>query len=100
MSVMRKTLLITIVLALLSFGCDSRTALTDGGGVTLSISDFDGLPVAVSVNDATSPSADPDDNAANGFVTVDSVTIQSIVKDQSGGSSDLMNGEMISYDVT
>ncbi len=97
---MRRTLFLIIVAMLFTVGCDSRTALTDGGGVTMSISDFDGLPVVVSVNDATSPPTDADDGDANGFVTISSVTIQSIVKDQTGNTSDLQNVEMDSYEVS
>jgi hypothetical protein len=82
--------LIPLVGLLLLAGCDSRLEQTDGGGVLLSVSDFDGLPTQVSVN-AQRVLGVP--------VTLDSVTIQSIVRDINGETSDLMNVEMKSYEV-
>ena len=89
---MRHLAKIALVLAflLLSAGCDSRLDRTDGGGVLLSVSDFDGLPTVVSVSDAR----------ADGAVIIESVTIQSIARDIDGDTSDLMNVEMQSYEVT
>jgi hypothetical protein len=43
-------LFIVSLLVIGLLGCESRTDRTDGGGVLLSITDFDGLPIAVSVN--------------------------------------------------
>jgi hypothetical protein len=88
---MRNAAKIALVLAglLLIAGCDSRLERTDGGGVLLSVSDFDGLPTVVSVSAAR----------AAGAVTIDSITIQSIVRDIDGDTSDLMNIEMQSYEV-
>lgn len=82
-------LLITCLVAVLP-ACESRTDRTDGGGVLLSISDFDGLPIAVSVNGTL---------AAGGFVQVDEIIIENIVKDPVGLSSELMNVEIVSYEV-
>jgi hypothetical protein len=90
---MRHLAKIALVLAflLLSAGCsDSRLDRTDGGGVLLSVSDFDGLPTVVSVSDAR----------ADGAVVLDQITIQSIPRDIDGDTSDLMNVEMQSYEVT
>ena len=42
-----------LAMALALAGCESRTDQVDGGGVLLSITDFDGLPAQVSVNTAT-----------------------------------------------
>jgi hypothetical protein len=84
------TLAIVLGCLLLAFGCDSRLDKTDGGGVLLSVSDFDGLPTVVSVSAAR----------ADGVVTIDSITIQSIVRDIDGQTSNLMNVEMQSYEVT
>ena len=71
-------------------GCESRTDRTDGGGVLLSISDFDfgNLTIPISVS--------------NGLIVVQgqSITIQNIVKDPDGASSPLMNVELDSYQVT
>lgn len=78
------------VLGALLGGCESRTDKVDGGGVLLSISDFDGLPVVVSVNQAEGA----------GLVQIDEVTIDNVVKNPVGGSSDLMNVEMESYEIT
>jgi hypothetical protein len=79
-----------VAVVLLLAGCDSRVGRTDGGGVLLSVSDFDGLPTVVSMN-AT---------RADGAVIVESITIQSIVRDLDGATSDLMNVEMRTYEVT
>ena len=79
----------SVLLALLAFGllsCEARTDRTDTGGVLLTISDFDGLPIAVSVNSST-------------FVQVDSLTIQSVVLNPAAPTSDLMTVELKSYQV-
>ena len=81
-------------LALLALlGCDSRLETVDGGGVTLSVSDFDGLPTQIGVNSTV---------ALGGLVTIESLTIESIIKSQNptSPSSSLMNVEMQSYEVT
>ena len=46
-------LLFVSLMAVGLLACESRTDRTDGGGVILSISDFDGLPIFVSVNSTT-----------------------------------------------
>lgn len=84
--------LIPIILATVLFGCEARTDQADGGGVLLSITDFDGLPIQVSVN-ATAL-------LAGGFVQIADLTIQNIVKDPFGASSSLMDVEIRSYEVT
>jgi hypothetical protein len=68
--------------------CESRTDRTDGGGIILSISDFDGLPIAVSVNN--------DD----GFVQVEEFQVTSVIKDPNLVGSALMNVEIASFEVT
>jgi hypothetical protein len=79
-------------LALLSaLGCDSRAHKTDSGGVILVISDFNELPAEVSVSAA---------NLAGGAVTIGSLTLQSNIANPSGGSSNLMDVEIQSYEVT
>lgn len=75
-------------------GCESRTDKVDGGGVLLSVSDFDGLPFAVDVSDELNPAL-----GTPGLVTIGSITIQNVVKDPFGASSDLMNVELQSYEV-
>jgi hypothetical protein len=69
-------------------GCSSRVDDSEGG-VILSVTDFDGLPVQVSVNALGFPP----------LVTLDEVTIENIPKDPGGSTSDLMNVEMRSYEV-
>ncbi len=82
-----KTLLaLALVLALPA--CDSRTEKTDGGGVLLSIEDFDGLPIVVSVNSTGS------------LVIIEEVTVANVAKDPTGATSSLMNVEIHSYEVT
>lgn len=75
------------LLALLAvIGCESRTD-ESAGGVILSVSDFDGLPVRVAVN------------ASTGLLQIDTITIENIPKNPSAPTSDLMNVEMSSYEV-
>jgi hypothetical protein len=79
---------LALVLALPS--CDGPAARTDGGGVLLSVTDFDGLPIAVSVNEAA---------IALGFVQVDQLIIANVPKSQVQPISPLMNVEIKSYRV-
>lgn len=76
------------VLAASLLACAGRTDRTDGGGVLLSITDFDGLPILLSVN------------SSNGFLQVGEIQVTSVIKnpDITGGS--LMNVEIESYEVT
>jgi hypothetical protein len=89
---MRHAATLALVLAALVFalGCDSRLEETDGGGVLLSVSDFNGVPNVVDTSEVR----------AAGFATIDSITIQSIVRYIDGDTSDLMIVEMQSYEVT
>lgn len=82
---------IPIILAIGLLGCESRTDQAGGGGVLLSVSDFDGLPILVSVNSAA---------LAGGFVQIDDLTVQNVVKDPTGVTSALMDVEIRSYEVT
>ncbi|MEO8274651.1 MAG: hypothetical protein ABI639_00415 [Thermoanaerobaculia bacterium] len=75
-------------LALVFASCQQRTDKTDSGGVLLSITDFDGLPVSVSAN------------ASGDFAQIGSLTVSNIAADPSGTTSDLMNVEIQSYEVT
>jgi len=83
-------ILFLCLLTTVALGCESRTDKTDGGGVLLSISDFDGLPIGSGVNAA----------AATGFVQVGEITITNVIKDPNGLGSSLMNVEIQSYEVT
>lgn len=77
-------------LALALLACEARTDKTDGGGVLLSISDYDQVPVTVSVSGATDA----------GGVTIPQLVIQSIAKDPAGTTGPLMDVEIRSYEVT
>lgn len=84
------TILILTLVGLGHLGCNSSALdKVDGGGVLISITDFDGLPVQVSVTLATTACQ----------VTIESVTITNIPKDPLGTTSDLMNVEIQSYEV-
>lgn len=84
---MRKTAAILIGLIVLAAvaGCEGRTDKS-AGTVILSVSDFNGLPVAASVN-------------AQGFLSIDTLTIQNLPKNPAEPTSSLMNVEMRSYEV-
>ena len=88
---MRKVanILLVVCLVVVFTACESRTDRTDSGGVLLSITDFDGLPIAVSVNSAL----------ASGFVQVDEVKVANVAANPNGLTSDLMNVEIVSYEV-
>ncbi len=88
---MRKVanLLLIVCLVVVFTACESRTDRTDSGGVLLSISDFDGLPIAVSVNEAL----------ASGFVQIEDLTVQNVSANPTGNTGDLMNVEIVSYQV-
>lgn len=81
-------LAVTLVVALAS--CSSSVDKADTGGVTLSITDFDGLPISSSVNTA----------AGLGFVQVGQIDVENVALDPTGITSDLMDVEIRSYEVT
>jgi hypothetical protein len=83
----RAVFLLLIVPALAAASCRSRTDRSEGT-VLLSVSDFDGLPFAVSLGAAAPP------------FTIDQITIRSTAKDPSGTTSQLMDVELRSFDVT
>lgn len=86
---MKATRFIAIgLLAVGLLGCESRTDRTDGGGVLLSITDFDGLPIAMSVNNS------------DGFLQVGEIQVSSVIKNQDIVGSALMNVEIQSYEVS
>lgn len=78
------------LLALGLGGCESRTDQVDGGGVLLSVSDYDGVPITVSVNSAV---------LNGGIVQIEEITIQNIAKNPTAPTSELMNVELQSYEV-
>ncbi len=86
---MRKLTMFLLAVGLFALGCEARTDKQDGGGVLLSISDFDGLPVTVSVNAAL----------ATGTVSIGQITLQSIVKNPAAPTSSLQNIEIDTYEV-
>ena len=80
------TLFVAMILVVFSLGgCRSRTDRTEGT-VLLSVSDFDELPIRVSV--------------LGGPYDIGEVVIRNIAKDPTGVTSDLMNVELRSYEVT
>jgi len=79
------SVLFLVVLVVALGGCRSRTDRSEGS-VLLSVSRFDGLPLRVDVSDG-------------GPTSIDELVISNIVKDPSGGSSDLMSVELRSYEV-
>lgn len=85
--------LLTILLLVGLGGCEARTDKGDTGGVLLTISDFDGLPISVSVNGAAPP-------LGPGFVQIGQLTVNNIPKDPTGVTSALMDVEIQSLEVT
>jgi len=71
-------------------GCNARTDKADSGGVVLSVTDFDELPAEVSVQGIF----------ADGSLALGSITLESHAANPAAGTSDLMNVEMDSYEVT
>ncbi len=87
---MKAIRLIAIGLLAVSFAaCESRTDRTDGGGILLSVSDFDGLPIGISVN-----------ASAGGFVQIGEIQIQSVIKNPDIVGTQIMNVEIESYEVS
>jgi hypothetical protein len=83
-----RVVLILIVLALVVVGvagCRSRTDRSEGT-VLLSIADFNGLPVSISLR-------------TGGPFQIDRVTLRNIAKDPGGTTSDLQSVELRSYEV-
>lgn len=66
--------------------CRSRTDRSEGT-VLLSVSDFDGLPFAVSLSQQEPP------------FTIEEIEVRNVAKDPSGTTSDLQDVELRSYEV-
>jgi hypothetical protein len=83
---MKRTLSFAFVILLVIAlgGCRSRTDRTEGT-VLLSVTDFDGLPVLVSVT--------------GGPYSIEEIIIRNIAKDPSGTTSDLQSVELRAYEV-
>lgn len=79
-------LLLLIAAALTVSSCRSRTDRSEGT-VLLSVSDFDGLPISISLGDGTAP-----------FV-VEEIELRNVAKDPNGTTSDLQDIELRSYEV-
>jgi hypothetical protein len=73
--------------ALALTGCESSTDKVDAGGVILSLSDFDGLPIFVSASGNCCA------------VAVETMTLSSIAKNPGAPTGPLMNVEIQSYEV-
>lgn len=82
------SVLFTCLLALGLFGCETSTDTTASGGVILSITDFDGLPLAFSLN------------AGLSFVQIGEIKVENVPKNPTGITSDLMNVEIRSMEVS
>lgn len=86
MNRIQKTLALSCF-ALALVGCESATDKVDAGGVMLSVTDFDGLPIVVSATG----------NCCQ--VSIETMTIESIAKNPGAPTSPLMNVELQSYEV-
>ena len=83
------TTLLLLLAALPMAGCSEDAGDVDSGGVSLTISDFDGLPTLIGMEQA----------AAIGLVSIDTLTIESIVQNPELGSTDLQTIKLRSYEV-
>lgn len=90
-----KILALTFV-AVLAVGCEGRTDKVDAGGVILTVSDFDGLPINISAQGCPIP---PPNGPLTFLCTLDSITIRNIAKNQNATTSPLMNVEIHSYEI-
>jgi hypothetical protein len=79
------------VVAVFACNTNERTGKTDDGGIILSISSFDGLPISISASQ---------ESQTGSTVTVGEIVVTSIVKSPSQPTSQLMTVEMDSYEVT
>lgn len=81
-------LLLVAAASLAVAGCRSRTDRSEGT-VLLSVSDFDGLPFAISLSD---------EEAGPPF-TIEEIEVRNVAKDPSGTTSDLQDVELRRYEV-
>jgi hypothetical protein len=86
--------LVAIVIACNLLACSSSGDRVDEaeGAVLLTITDFDGFPVAISVNLNVS--------TLGGFVQVGEITISNVTKNPNATTSPLQDVELDSYEVT
>lgn len=80
---------LSVVVLMALGGCSSDAGETDTGGVELIVTEFDGLPSLVSVNDA----------AAAGLVTVEDLELTSVVENPARGVSQLQTIELRTYEI-
>lgn len=85
---LRLLLILPLVLGLAALGCSDADEV-DSGGVSLVISDFDGLPLVVSINNA----------AFIGLVNIEEIELQSIVQNPDLGTGNLQTIQLSSYEV-
>lgn len=83
------TLVLPCALLALLGGCSSDAGETDTGGVELVVTEFDGWPSLVSVNDA----------ASDRLVTVDELELTSIVENPDLGVTELQTIELRTYEI-
>lgn len=81
--------LLVLIAGLGLAGCSEDAGDVDTGGVSLVISDFDGLPTVVGMEQA----------AAIDLVTIESITLRSFVQNPDLGNSDLQTIRLSSYEV-
>jgi len=93
---MRRSIAVAVLCALAALlavgGCSSDRVESDEGTVFLSVSDFDGLPVAASVNALAA-------GGGAALLQVEEIVIQNTPRDPNQVTSELQNVEMRSYEV-
>lgn len=76
-----------LLLLPLTVGACTETEKTDSGGVSLTVFEFDGLPIRVSVNNS------------GGIVQIGTITLESIVQNPALGANPLQFIELSTYEV-
>jgi hypothetical protein len=89
-----RLLILVLPFALLGVGgCSGDAGETDTGGVEIVVTEFDGLPLLVSVNQVADPLS------GIGLVTVEQIDVESLIEVPGSPTTDLQTVVMQSYEI-
>lgn len=89
-----RLLILVLPLALLGVvGCSGDAGETDTGGVEIVVTEFDGLPLLVPVNQVADPLS------GIGLVTVEQIDVESLIEVPGSPTTDLQTVVMQSYEI-